>query len=129
MKMFHGRKVTQCFNVNNILFLYAQNRNKNVQHKLKSVPKRATLKVASHLWESPPWQLAFTRPQLAEWQDTWEPLTHLEAGPLRPEQSGVSITDWFYRVKPIIVGRRCNKYPQRLFPERTLGDKYYEGWN
>ena len=107
--------------------MYAQNRNKNVEHELRSIPKRVTLKVASHMWESPPWQLAFTRPQLAEWQDTGEPLTRLETGLLRPDQRGVSTADWFCAVEPIIVGLRCNKYPQCLFPGRTYGDKYYEG--
>lgn len=80
------------------------------------------------MWESPPWQLAFTRPQLAEWQHTWEPLTRLERGLLRPEQGEVSTADWVCTVKPIIVGPRSNKYPQCLFPERTRADKYYEGW-
>lgn len=91
------------------MVLYAQNINKNVQHELTSVPRRVRLKVASHIWESPPWQLAFTRPQLAEWQDTWEPLTHLKRGLLRPEQREMSTADWFCTVKPIIVGlRRTN---------------------
>ena len=93
-----------------------QNIDINVQQEPTNVPERVTLKVASQMWESPPWQLAFTRPQLAEWQDTWESLTHLETGLPGPEQRGVSAADWFCTVKPIIVGLRCNKYPLCLFP-------------
>lgn len=63
-----------------------------------NVPKRATLKVTSQMWESPPWQLVFTRPQLAEWQHTWEPLTHLETGLTGPGAAGVSVEGWFSTV-------------------------------
>lgn len=80
------------------------------------VPKRATLKVESQMWESPPWQHAFTRPQLAEWQDTWEPLTHLQTDLHGPEQRGASTAGLFCTVKPITVGLRCNKYVQCLYP-------------
>lgn len=99
----------------------------NVQHEPAHVPKRETLKVAFQIWESPPWQLAFTRPQLAERQDTWEPLTHLERGLPGPGQRGVYTADCFCSVKPIVIGLKSHKYPQCLFPERTHGDKYYEG--
>lgn len=87
------------------MFLFAQNITTNVQHELKSVPKRAALKVASLLQESPPWQLTFTGPQLDEWQDTWEPLPISgERWLLRQEQRGLSTADWLCTVKPIIVG-------------------------
>lgn len=116
-------------NGNVLLLFYMYKIYKCSAHIYHYVPKRATLKVASQMWESPPWQLAFTGPQLAEWQDTWEPLTHLQTGLPGPEQKGASTADRFYTVKPITVGLRCNKYAQYLFPESTPRDKYYEGWN
>lgn len=92
-----------------------------------SVPSRVTLKVAPQMWASPPWQLALTSPQLAAQEDSWEPLPHLEARLLGPEESGEVPGTGSALLRPVIVYVRCNKYPQHLFPERMQRDKYYEG--
>lgn len=43
------KEIIQTTSWTSVLFFYTQNRNKNIQHELTSVPKRATLKVASHV--------------------------------------------------------------------------------